>query len=142
MSKRYPVTGVRSHGRDSCLDGAIIACAVSNPGLAPPAPLRATALFRAMRRWRIASRRVRKHWCSIIDTRRPLRVNLLPLRLDAFYYRSQTLLLPYPSIFVRARIGSGDRLDFLDKFHHLEVWDHCNGLLRVDRMVVNPTTRQ
>jgi hypothetical protein len=73
-------------------------------------------------------------------------VDLLPLRLDAFYCRSQTLLLPYPSIFVHAlmahRIGSGDRLDFLNKLHHLEVWDHCNGLLRVDRMVVNPTTRQ
>jgi hypothetical protein len=38
------------------------------------------------------------------------------------------------------RIGSDDRLDFLDKFHHLEVWDHCNGLLRVNRMVVNHAT--
>ena len=30
MSKRYPVNGVRPRGRDSRLDGAIIACAVAS----------------------------------------------------------------------------------------------------------------
>ena len=32
-----------------------------------------------------ASRCVRKHWCAIIDTRRLLRADLLPLRLDGFF---------------------------------------------------------
>ncbi|RLN00592.1 hypothetical protein C2845_PM06G01810 [Panicum miliaceum] len=77
----------------------------------------------------VASRCVRKHWCSIIDTRRLLRADLLPLRLDGFFCnRSTAVLLPRPSFFARPsvahRIGSGGRLDFLDKFRHLDVSDH------------------
>ncbi|RLN29488.1 hypothetical protein C2845_PM05G30120 [Panicum miliaceum] len=94
-----------------------------------------------------ASRCVRKHWCSVIDTRRLLRADLLPLRLDGFFCnRSTHVLLPHQSFFARPsaarRIGSGGRLDFSDKFRHLEVSDHCNGLLRIGEMVVNPATRQ
>ena len=46
MSKRYPVNGVRPRGRDSRLDGAIIACAVAS---LPPPP------SATLRRWRIGT---------------------------------------------------------------------------------------
>jgi len=94
-----------------------------------------------------ASRCVRKHWCSIIDARRLLRAHLLPLRLDAFFCISFDLIDRLTYFFARpstARRIQGSRLDFIDgeDYYDLEVKDHCNGLLLVYDMVVNPATRQ
>ncbi|XP_012702192.1 uncharacterized protein LOC101767909 [Setaria italica] len=94
-----------------------------------------------------ASRCVRKHWCSIIDGRRLLRADLLPLRLDAFYCISLDCIERLTYLFARppaaARRIPGGPLDFLEHYSSLEVGDHCNGLLLVcDCMVINPATRQ
>ena len=93
-----------------------------------------------------ASRCVRKHWCSIIDARRLLRADLLPLRLDAFYCTSLDAYEQLTYLFARpawaARRIPGGCLDFLEDYMILEVQDHCNGLLFLCDMVVNPATRQ
>ncbi|XP_025806743.1 uncharacterized protein LOC112885313 [Panicum hallii] len=89
-----------------------------------------------------ASRCVRKAWCAIIDTRRLLRTDLLPLRLDGFFFLGQ-ILNPAPCFFSRPQVGG--RLDFLDTRDamDLQIIDHCNGLLLLDfGRVVNPATRQ
>uniref|UniRef100_A0A0D9VC90 F-box domain-containing protein n=1 Tax=Leersia perrieri TaxID=77586 RepID=A0A0D9VC90_9ORYZ len=93
------------------------------------------------------SRCVRKNWCSLIDGRRLLRADLLSLRLDAFFFRSQLGLVTHPYFFsppLETRRISG-RLDFIDGTNYLEyllIGDHCNGLLLFDDLVANPATRQ
>jgi hypothetical protein len=97
-----------------------------------------------------ASRCVRKRWCSIIDARRLLCADLLPLRLDAFFCISLDLIERMTYFFARPstarRIPGGSRLDFVheESYSDLEVGDHCNGLLLVCGcyMVANPATRQ
>ena len=90
-----------------------------------------------------ASRCVRKHWCAIIDTRRLLRADLLPLRLDGFFcvlaetprnYDDDTFCLFFSRPSTACRINAD-----------LYVLDHCNGLLLiwgVNPYVINPATRQ
>ncbi|KAL6875662.1 hypothetical protein ACP4OV_013175 [Aristida adscensionis] len=85
-----------------------------------------------------ASRCVRRHWCAVIDGRRLLRADLLPLRLAAFLccadqLDSLTYFFSPPS--VARRIPGGARLDDL-------VVDHCNGLLLLWECVANPATGQ
>ena len=63
-----------------------------------------------------ASRCVRKHWCSIIDARRLLRADLLPLRVEAFFCNSyfifnRTFLFARPTAAIRI---PGGHLDFFD----------------------------
>ncbi|KAJ1260992.1 hypothetical protein BS78_10G274200 [Paspalum vaginatum] len=74
-----------------------------------------------------ASGCVRKHWCSVIDTRRLLRAELLPLRLDAFLFNNRK---PHP-------IAAG-----LEDFSEEIILDHCNGLLLLSGKVANLATRQ
>ncbi|XP_062208246.1 uncharacterized protein LOC133909715 [Phragmites australis] len=92
-----------------------------------------------------ASRCVRKDWCAIIDSRRLLRADLLPLRLDAFFCLAD-LLDSQRYFFGRPSTGRriGGRLDFLDEDEGDLQWvaDHCNGLLLLWKGVVNPATRQ
>ncbi|CAN6164199.1 unnamed protein product [Urochloa humidicola] len=64
-----------------------------------------------------ASRIVCKHWRSIIDARRLLRADLLPLHLDGFFCNPSDVQ-SYPSFFARPstmRRITG-RLNFLDAF--------------------------
>ncbi|KAL6859208.1 hypothetical protein ACP4OV_018210 [Aristida adscensionis] len=93
-----------------------------------------------------ASRCVRKHWCSIIDARRLLRADLLPLRLDGFYCTSLDCIDRLTYFFARpaaARRVPGGPLEFLEDYRTLDVGDHCNGLLLLlGDMVVNPATQQ
>ncbi|XP_066310450.1 uncharacterized protein [Miscanthus floridulus] len=92
-----------------------------------------------------ASRCVRKHWCSIIDARRLLLTDLLPLRVEAFFCNSyfifnRTFLFARPTA---ARRIPGGHLDFFDDDDVSPIaMDHCNGLLLHYEMVVNPATRQ
>ncbi|CAN6333167.1 unnamed protein product [Urochloa humidicola] len=94
-----------------------------------------------------ASRCVRKHWCSLINARRLLRADHLPLRLDAFFVNPNDLE-GRPSFFAppsAARRITGRFLDFSDtlkEFPYMDIRDHCNGLLLLSDMVVNPATRQ
>nr|CAB3464903.1 unnamed protein product [Digitaria exilis] len=94
-----------------------------------------------------ASRCVRKAWRAIVDARRLLRTDLLPLRLDGFFCCGQ-ILLPRPHFFSRPSIGRriGGGLDLLDTHDDmdLQIMDHCNGLLLLYNCerVVNPATRQ
>ena len=89
-----------------------------------------------------ASRCIRKHWCAIIDTRRLLRADLLPLRLDGFFcvletprnYDDDTFCVFFSRPSMACRINAD-----------LYVLDHCNGLLLiwgVNPYVINPATRQ
>ncbi|KAF8728136.1 hypothetical protein HU200_018719 [Digitaria exilis] len=73
----------------------------------------ANVLGRLPPRTLAASRCVRKHWCSVIDARRLLRADLLPLRLDGFFC-SPSDLKCRPSFFARPstmRRITGCRLD-------------------------------
>ncbi|RLN22052.1 uncharacterized protein C2845_PM07G22010 [Panicum miliaceum] len=86
-----------------------------------------------------ASRCVRKHWCAIIDTRRLLRADLLPLRLDGFFcvlraprnYDDDTLSVFFSRPSTACRINAD-----------LDIFDHCNGFLLLWDLVINPATRQ
>ncbi|KAK3118076.1 hypothetical protein QOZ80_9BG0693890 [Eleusine coracana subsp. coracana] len=84
-----------------------------------------------------ASRCVRKRWCGVAD--------LLPLRLDGFFCLSVELdrlahFFARPS--TGRRVGGG--LDFVDadEFDRPSILDHCNGLLLLPGLVVNPATRR
>ncbi|KAF8696152.1 hypothetical protein HU200_037046 [Digitaria exilis] len=93
-----------------------------------------------------AARCVRKHWCSLIDARRLLRADLLPLHLDAFFV-NPTDLESRPSFFAppsatRRITGLLDFSDTLKEFLYMDIRDHCNGLLLLADVVVNPATRQ
>ncbi|KAG2627517.1 hypothetical protein PVAP13_3KG127430 [Panicum virgatum] len=95
-----------------------------------------------------ASRCVRKAWCAIIDTRRLLRADLLPLRLDGFFCLGR-ILHPPPCFFSRrpspGRQQVAGGLDFLGTRDamDLHIIDHCNSLLLLDfGRLVNPATRQ
>ncbi|GJN01496.1 hypothetical protein PR202_ga18767 [Eleusine coracana subsp. coracana] len=93
-----------------------------------------------------ASRCVRKKWCAIIDTRRLLRADLLPLRLDGFFFLEEDLRGD-KYFFSRPSTGrriSGRLTDFLpdDCYGDTMILDHCNGLLLLWERVANPATRQ
>lgn len=86
------------------------------------------------------SRCVCKPWCTIIDARRLLRAELLPLSVGGIFINFHDLVLS--EFFSRPSTGPTicDNLDYLpcrDKFR-----DHCNGLLLLYNYVVNPVTRQ
>ncbi|KAK3137908.1 hypothetical protein QOZ80_5AG0362010 [Eleusine coracana subsp. coracana] len=84
-----------------------------------------------------ASRCVRKSWRAIIDARRLLRADLLPLRLEGFFLMEDVAALtPTRHFFSRPSTGRkiSSRLDYLnndDYYFHNCLWisDHCNGLL-------------
>ncbi|TVU27525.1 hypothetical protein EJB05_30142, partial [Eragrostis curvula] len=93
-----------------------------------------------------ASRCVCKKWCAIIDGQRMLRADLLPLRLDAFFFlaeeaRVDTYFFSRPST---GRRISGGLTDFLpvDCYGDKMILDHCNGLLLLWELVANPARRQ
>ncbi|CAL5049887.1 unnamed protein product [Urochloa decumbens] len=111
-----------------------------------PDDMLANILGRLPPRSLAASRCVGKHWCSLIDGRRLLRADLLPLRLDAFFFNPNDFEY-CPSSF--ARPSRRFLLDFSDHTTrkefpaHMDIGDHCNGLLLLRQMVlVNPATRQ
>ncbi|TVU48638.1 hypothetical protein EJB05_08279 [Eragrostis curvula] len=90
------------------------------------------------------SRCVCNKWCAVVDTRRLLRADLLPLRLDGFFFRAEiervdTYFFASPS--TGRRIG-GCLTDFLDRPVYDTIMDHCNGLLLLWERVANPATRQ
>ncbi|GJN18700.1 hypothetical protein PR202_gb05890 [Eleusine coracana subsp. coracana] len=104
-----------------------------------------------------ASRCARKDWCAIIDTRRLLRADLLPLRLDGFFCLVDAFDGPrgscidgYETVFF-SRPSTGRRisghLDLLQDDdhdpHNPWLWDHCNGLILLfSGVIVNPATGQ
>ena len=114
-----------------------------------PDDILADVLRRLPPRSLAASRCVRKQWCSIIDVRRMLRVDLLPLQLDGFFgnpndYEHRPSFFAPPST-MRRIITAGRLSDFFDTFGYMSIADHCNGLLLHglgQLTVVNPATRQ
>ncbi|KAF0889827.1 hypothetical protein E2562_033218 [Oryza meyeriana var. granulata] len=92
-----------------------------------------------------ASRCVRKDWCALIDDRRLLRMELLPLRLDAFFFMGQFL---EPQHYFFSPPSAARRIDGrLDSFGtfkpgDLRIMDHCNGLLLFSKQLANLATRQ
>ena len=116
-----------------------------------PDDILADVLRRLPPRSLAASRCVRKQWCSIIDARHMLRVDLLPLQLDGFFgnpndYEHRPSFFAPPST-MRRIITAGRLSDFFDTFGYMSIADHCNGLLLHghglgELMVVNPATRQ
>ncbi|TVU16141.1 hypothetical protein EJB05_39692 [Eragrostis curvula] len=104
-----------------------------------------------------ASRCVRKDWCAIIDARRLLRADLLPLRLDGFfclidpYWNPEAIGVEHYHTVFFARPSTGRRINGdLDSLwdddhdpHNPWVSDHCNGLvLLFPRVIFNPATGQ
>ncbi|RLM80467.1 uncharacterized protein C2845_PM12G02030 [Panicum miliaceum] len=106
-----------------------------------PDDMLADVLRRLPPRSLAASRCVRKQWCSIIDARRMLRVDLLPLQLDGFFCNPNDLE-NRPSFFAPPstvrRITTGGCLDGIFA-GYLSIADHCNGLLLLwQQTVVSP----
>ncbi|XP_066379334.1 uncharacterized protein [Miscanthus floridulus] len=106
---------------------------------AEPATRRCAAniLRRLTPRFLATSRCVCKPWCTIIDTRRLVRADLLPLSLAGIFINFHDLVLS--EFFSRSSTGPtiSDCLPPRDIFS-----DHCNGLLLLDDYVVNPATYQ
>jgi len=91
-------------------------------------------------RFLATSRCVCKPWCKIIDTRRLVRADLLPLSLAGIFINFPDLVLS--EFFSRSSTGPtiSDCLPPRDIFSTFS--DHCNGLLLLDDYVVNPATYQ
>jgi hypothetical protein len=119
--------------------------------LAPSLPDDALAdvLRRLAPRGLAASRCVCKSWRRVVDGRRLLRADLLPLSLGGIFLNF--LSLNFTQFLNRPTAGAAvsGRLDYT--CHACEpgrfppcayVIDHCNGLLLLDHCVVNPATRQ
>ncbi|KAL6651871.1 hypothetical protein ACP70R_010796 [Stipagrostis hirtigluma subsp. patula] len=97
-----------------------------------------------------ASRCVCKAWRRVVDTRRLLRADLLPLSLGGIFlnfldlYFTQFLCRPTAA----AGAAVSGRLSYTFPGEPdvppspIKVRDHCNGLLLLDHCVVNPATRQ
>ncbi|CAO2181335.1 unnamed protein product [Urochloa humidicola] len=113
-----------------------------------PDELLADVLARLPPRSLAASRCVRKHWRATIDDRRLLRADLLPLRLAGFFLHAAVPRDPDDEDFTRffSRPSTAHRisadLDFLEDTDCNSIEDHCNGLLLLWGLVVNPATRQ
>jgi hypothetical protein len=88
-----------------------------------------------------ASRCVLKKWCAIIDGRRLLRADILPLRLDGFFFRTE--FTDWARHFF-SRPSTGRRISgrLADYVKDDDILDHCNGLLLLLDRVANPATRQ
>ncbi|XBI21445.1 hypothetical protein VPH35_062565 [Triticum aestivum] len=79
-----------------------------------------------------ASRCVCKSWRTVIDDRRLLRADFLPLSLHGIFFMEQLNPTPpkfFGSALIQRKIAA--KLDYLDTdlFGHLSIKDHCNGLL-------------
>jgi hypothetical protein len=115
---------------------------------------------RLEQRWVAVSRCVCRSWCASIDTRRLLRTDLLPLSLRGIFIHFD--MHKYPAFFSRPTLPGAaafnGKLSFLPLANTAGcVWepnesyasrekysikDHCNGLLLIDKYVVNPATRR
>ncbi|XP_071678595.1 uncharacterized protein [Lolium perenne] len=118
----------------------------------------ADVLRRLAPRWLAASRCVCKAWQTVIDDRRLLRADLLPLSLSGIFVHLEghrfAELFSRPSSSAGPAI-SGNFLDFIpstltpsstpwveDSTNDYSISDHCNGLLLLQNYVVNPATRR
>ncbi|CAN6200674.1 unnamed protein product [Urochloa humidicola] len=118
------------------------------PHLPLPDDMLADVLGRLPPRSLAASRCVGKRWCSLIDGRRLLHDDLLPLRLSAFFFNPNDFE-SWPSSFAPPSAARRRLLDFSDAAarkelpSQMDIEDHCNGLLLLSQMVVvNPATWQ
>ncbi|CAM0871449.1 unnamed protein product [Alopecurus aequalis] len=105
-------------------------------------------------RWIAVCRCVCRDWCAGIDARRLLRADLLPLSSHGiflhFYYHKFPELFARPFSTGRVSAITG-KLDFLPNTDtsikpctrvDYDIEDHCNGLLLLNKYVVNPATRR
>ena len=107
-------------------------------------------------RWIAVSRCVCRDWCAGIDARRLLRADLLPLSPHGIfvhfnYHKFPELLArPFFSTGVSAVTGGLEFLPNTDTSikatdpctRNYDIEDHCNGLLLLNKYVVNPATRR
>ena len=112
-----------------------------------PDDILACVLGRLEPRSLAASRCVCKGWRDVIDGRRLLRTDLLPLSLyGIFFMEIDVLCADPPKLFAdpltSPRIDAN--LDYVEE-DDLRITNHCNGLLLLsghDHLVLNPATRQ
>uniref|UniRef100_A0ACD5VMJ7 Uncharacterized protein n=1 Tax=Avena sativa TaxID=4498 RepID=A0ACD5VMJ7_AVESA len=132
----------------------------SQPAPSLPDDVLADIFGRLAPRWIAASRCVCPSWRASIDGRRLLRADLLPLSLRGIFTHFD--LQKYPAFFSRPTPPSAPafsgKLSFLpsadpagcvwypdepyDIREKYSITDHCNGLLLIDKYVVNPATRR
>ncbi|KAE8789135.1 hypothetical protein D1007_36825 [Hordeum vulgare] len=125
-----------------------------------PVDMLANVLRHLAPRWLAASRCVCRDWRAIIDARRLLRVELLPLSFHGIFLHFDAH--KFPELFARPSSSTGalaisGGIDFLPntstsikvvpehgyrKGCRYGIVDHCNGLLLLSRHVVNPATRR
>ncbi|TVT98530.1 hypothetical protein EJB05_56142, partial [Eragrostis curvula] len=115
-----------------------------------PEDVLADVLRRLAPRDLAASRCVCKAWLAVVDARRLLRTQLLPLWLGGifinFHNYGITEFFARPSKSRPSISGQHDYLPHTDTESWGEITDHCNGLLLVDNYeevdyVLNPATR-
>ncbi|XBI31495.1 hypothetical protein VPH35_055055 [Triticum aestivum] len=109
-----------------------MALAVAAHQLPVPDDILACVLRRLALRSLAASRCVCKSWRAVIDDRRLLWADLLPLSLHGIFFMEQLNPTPpkfFGSPLIQRKIAA--KLDYLDTdfFGHLSIKDHCNGLL-------------
>lgn len=101
-------------------------------------------IFRRLVPRRVAAcRSVCRAWRAVVDGRRLLREDLLPLKLGGIFFCF--IDHDYPDFLARPSAtptiaGWPDTLPTVEWWSDIE--DHCNGLIMSDDMVVNPTTRR
>uniref|UniRef100_A0ACD5WC21 Uncharacterized protein n=1 Tax=Avena sativa TaxID=4498 RepID=A0ACD5WC21_AVESA len=114
-----------------------------------PDHILACVLRRLAPRSLAASRCVCKTWRAVIDDSRLLRTDLLPHSLHGIFFMEK--LDPSPPKFIAnpmttRRIAAAADFDYVHAEydgHHLNIKDHCNGLLLLwDLVVVDPATRR
>ncbi|TVU10788.1 hypothetical protein EJB05_44337, partial [Eragrostis curvula] len=106
-----------------------------------PDDVLASVLARLAPRCLAASRCVCRAWRAVVDARRLLRTDLLPLSLGGVYLGASYYGL-FPPLFSRLSTTLHDDLDYLLSAGDWTIQDHCNGLLLFPEHVVNPATRQ
>ncbi|CAM0879963.1 unnamed protein product [Alopecurus aequalis] len=132
----------------------------SQPAPSLPDDVLADIFGRLAPRWVAVSRCVCTSWRASIDARRLLRADLLPLSLRGMFVHFR--MHKFPAFFSRptppgAPAFSG-KLSFLPSAstagcvwvpnegyairEKYRITDHCNGLLLIDKYVVNPATRR
>ncbi|GJN04259.1 hypothetical protein PR202_ga21791 [Eleusine coracana subsp. coracana] len=104
-------------------------------------------LSRLAPRGMAVSRSVCKSWRDVVDSRRLLRAHLLPLSVAGIFFRHTGADILFPPLFFDGASSTAISDGILARFgndytSYTYLHDHCNGLLLINKYVINPATLQ